>query len=78
MDQLGLLELSLILRIEIESFHILLVDVEAVLNSCPLTTETINDITSLISLSPIHLLTMKLKNVIPPPLLLPGVFASPN
>ena len=55
-----------------ESLQTLLVEVEAVVNSRPLTTETINDVTSLIPFSPINLLTMKLKIVIPPP----GVFAS--
>ena len=44
----------------------------SIANSCPLTTETINDVTSLIPLSPINLLTMK-SNIMPPP----GVFASP-
>ena len=57
-----------------ESLQTLLVEVEAMVNSCPLTTETINDITSLIPLSPINFLTMKLKIAMPPP----GVFASPD
>ena len=57
-----------------ESLQTLLVEVEAIVNSRPLTTETINDVTSLIPLNPIKLLTMKLKIVMPPP----GVFASPD
>ena len=52
----------------------LLVEVEAVVISPSLTKETINDVTSLIPLSPINLLTMKSKIVMPPP----GVFASPD
>ena len=47
---------------------------EAVVNSHPLATKTINDVTSLIPLSQINLLTMKSKVAIPPP----GVFASPD
>ena len=57
-----------------ESLHTLLVEVEAIVNSCPLTTETINDVTSLIPLSPLNLLTMKSKMVMPPP----GIFATPD
>ena len=55
-----------------ESLQTLLVEVEAVVNSCPLPTETINDVTSLIPLSLINLLTMKSEIVMPPL----GVFAS--
>ena len=57
-----------------ESLQTLLVEVEAIVNSRPLTTETIYDVTSLIPLNPIKRLTMKLKIVMPPP----GVFASPD
>ena len=57
-----------------ESLQTLLVEVETVVNSRPLTTETINDVTILIPLSPINLLTMKSKIVKPPP----GVFTSPD
>ena len=56
------------------SLHTLLVEVEALVNSCPLTAETINDNTSLIPLSTINLLTMKSKIAMPPP----GAFASPD
>ena len=56
------------------SLQTLLVEVEALANSCPLTTETINDNTSLIPLSTINLLTMKSKIAMPSP----GAFASPN
>ena len=41
-------------------------------DSCPLTTDVINDVTSPVPLSPINLLTMKSKVVMPPP----GVFTS--
>ena len=54
-----------------ESLRILLTEVEAIVDSCPLTT-VINDVTSLVPLSPINLLTMKSKVVMPPP----GVFTS--
>ena len=53
-----------------ESLQTLLAEVEAIVNSCPLTRETINDITS--RLSPTNF-TKKLKIVMPPP-----VFASPD
>ena len=46
---------------------LILVKVAAVVNSRPLTTETINDVTSLIPFSPINLLTMKSKIVMPRP-----------
>ena len=42
-----------------ESFQNLLTEVEAIVNSCPLTTDVINDVTSLVPLSPINLLTVK-------------------
>ena len=50
-----------------ESLQTLLVEVEAVVNSCPLTTDVMNDVTSLAPLSPIKLLTLKSKVVMPPP-----------
>ena len=42
-----------------ESLQTLLVEIEAINNSRPLTTETISDVTSLIPLSPINLLILK-------------------
>ena len=54
-----------------ESLRILLTEVEAIVDSCPLTT-VINDVTSLVPPSPINLLTMKSRVVMPPP----GVFTS--
>ena len=49
-------------------------EVEGILNSRPLTVETINDPTSFQPLSPINLLTMKSKVVSPPP----GKFLKPD
>ena len=57
-----------------KSLQTLLVDVEAVVNSCPLTTDVVNDVTSLAPLSPINVLTLKSKVVMPPP----GNFVSPD
>ena len=57
-----------------ESLRTLLVEVEAIVNSRPLTTELLNDVNSLIPLSPMNLLTMKSKVVMPPP----GVFTAPD
>ena len=57
-----------------ESLQTLFVEVEAIINSCPLTTGVLSDITSLASLSPVNLLTMKSKVVIPPL----GHFISPD
>ena len=53
-----------------ESLQTLLMEVEAIVNSCPLTTDVINDFTNPVSLSPIYLLTIKSRVVMPPP----GVF----
>ena len=50
-----------------EALHMLLVEVEAIVNSRLLTVETINDVSSYIPLSPSHLLSMKSKVVLPPP-----------
>ena len=50
----------------------LLTEVEAIVNSRPLTTIVINDVASPVPLSPINLLTMKSRVVMPPP----GVFTS--
>ena len=55
-----------------ESLQTLLTEVEAIVNSRPLTTDVINDVTSLVPLSPINLLIMKPRVVMPPP----GVFTS--
>ena len=57
-----------------ESLETLLIEVEVIINSHPLTTEVINDVTNLVPLSPINLLTMKSKVVMPPP----GNFTAPD
>ena len=57
-----------------ESLQTLLVEVEAIKNSRPLTTNLLSDANSLIPMSPINLLTMKSKVVMPPP----GVFSTPD
>ena len=57
-----------------ESLQNLLVEVEAIINSCPLTTDVLSDVTSLAPLSPVNLFTMKSKVVMPPP----GYFTSPD
>ena len=53
-----------------ESFRTLLTEVEAILNSKPLTYQNLNDPNSPLPLSPANLLTMKSKLIMPPP----GVF----
>ena len=53
-----------------ESFRTFMVEVEGIINSRPLTTETLSDVDSFLPLAPANLLTMK-SNVIAPP---PGVF----
>ena len=50
-----------------ESFRTLLVEIEAVLNSRPLTVECLSDVESPTPLTPNHLLTMKSNIVMPPP-----------
>ena len=50
-----------------ESLHTVLVEVEAIVNSRPVTTENISDLKSDIPLSPANLLTMKSKVILPPP-----------
>ena len=50
-----------------ESLHRLLVEVEAIVKSRPMTTETISDIKSYIPLLPVNLLTTKSKLTLPPP-----------
>ena len=44
-----------------------MVETEAIINSCPMTVGTINDVNSLMPLSPINILTMKSNVVLPPP-----------
>ena len=50
-----------------ESFRTLLVEIEAVLNSRPLTVKCLSDVESPLPLTPNHLLTMKSEIVMPPP-----------
>ena len=57
-----------------ESLQNLLVGVETIVNPCPLTTDVLNDVTSLAPLSRVTLLTMNSKVVMPPP----GHFTSPD
>ena len=57
-----------------ESLQTLVAEVEAIINSRPLTTEVMNDATSLAPLSPINLLTMKSRVVMPSP----GNFTTPD
>ena len=57
-----------------ESLQTLVVEVEAIVNSRLLTTKIMNDVTSLVPLIRINLLTMKLKGVMPPP----GNFTTPD
>ena len=57
-----------------ESLQTLLVEVEAIVNSHPLTTDLLSGVNSLIPLSPINLLTMKSNMVMPPPV----VFSTPD
>ena len=57
-----------------ESLQTLLVEVEAIINSRPVTADVPSDVTSLAPLSPVNLLTMKPEVVMPPP----GHFTSPD
>ena len=50
-----------------EALHTMLIEVEAIVNSQPMTTETINNVQSHVPLSPSNLLTMRSKVVMPPP-----------
>ena len=50
-----------------ESLQTLLVEVEAIINSQPLTADVLSEVTSLAPLSPVNLLTIKSKVVMPPP-----------
>lgn len=53
-----------------ESFHMLICETEAIVNSCPLTVDNLSDPESPSPLTPNHILTMKTKPVLP----LPGIF----
>ena len=53
-----------------ESFHTLICETEVIVNSCPLTVDNLSDPESPSPLMPNHILTMKTKQVLPPP----GVF----
>ena len=57
-----------------ESLQTLVGKAEAIVNSRPLTTEAMNDATGLAPLSPINLLTMKSRVVMPSP----GNFTTPD
>ncbi|XP_066912666.1 uncharacterized protein [Clytia hemisphaerica] len=50
-----------------ETLTTLLVEVESIINSRPLTVDTVSDPTEPMALSPMNLLTMKSKVVLPPP-----------
>ena len=50
-----------------ESFRTLLSEVEGIINSRPLTVDCLNDENSPLPLSPINLLTMKSRVIMPPP-----------
>ena len=50
-----------------ESLHTLLIEVESIVNSRPMTIETISDVNSCVPLSPSNILTMKSKVILPPP-----------
>ena len=60
--------------LDTESLQTLLTECEAILNSRPLTIQTISDVNSPTSLAPPNLLTMKSKVIVPPP----GVFDRPD
>ena len=55
------------LQLSDESLRTLMCEVTAIVNSRPLTTDNLNDPTSLVPLTPNHLLTMKSKILLPPP-----------
>ena len=58
-----------------ESLHTLLLEVEVIVNSRPITIESISDAISDISLSPANLLIMKLKVILPlPPFLSADIY----
>lgn len=57
-----------------EALETFMCEAEAIVNSRPLTIDSLNDPTSLNPLTPNHLLTMKTKVLLPPP----GVFEAPD
>ena len=57
-----------------ENLRTLITETEAIINSRPLTVETLSDVNSEMPLSPSHLLTMKTEVVLPPP----GTFSRPD
>ena len=57
-----------------ENLRTLITETEAIINSRPLTVETLSDINSEMPLSPSHLLTMKTDVILPPP----GTFSRPD
>ena len=50
-----------------ESFRTLMVEVEGIINSLPMTVDNLSDVNSFIPISPINILTMKSNVVLPPP-----------
>ena len=50
-----------------ESFHTLLLEVEGIINSLPITYESIGDVNSIIPLIPMQLLSSKTRTVMPLP-----------
>ena len=59
-------------QLDDESLYTLMCEAEAIVNSRPLTIDSLSDPQSLTPLTPNHLLTMKTKVVLPPP----GAFQS--
>ena len=54
-------------RLDDESFRTFMIEAESIVNSRPLSYETINDVTGPRPLTPNHLLTMKSRIIMPPP-----------
>ena len=57
-----------------ENLKILITETAAIINSRPLTVETLSDVNSEMPLSLNHLLTMKADVILPPP----GIFSRPD
>ena len=57
-----------------ENLKILITETAAIINSRPLTVETLSDVNSEMPLSLNHLLTMKTDDILPPP----GIFSRPD